>query len=125
VILIQNVKQKLISLAISLAASLLPTSLPIAATAAERITFNIAPFGQFQVKVKDLEAFAARGSRTAELDYYLNRLTPEQIAKLPKLLSTPLEFEPLTIANFLPLGRSPSKTSARGLEVRRAMVFMP
>jgi predicted dienelactone hydrolase len=100
VILIQNVKQKLISLAISLAASLLPTTLPTAVTAAERITFNIAPFGQFQIKVKDLEAFVAKGSRTTELDYYLDRLTPEQIAKLPKLLSTPLEFKPLTIANF-------------------------
>jgi predicted dienelactone hydrolase len=100
VILIQNVKQKLISLAISLVASFLPSSLLTPATAAERITFNIAPFGQFQVKVKDLEAFVAKGSRTTELDYYLDRLTPEQIAKLPKLLSTPLEFKPLTIANF-------------------------
>ncbi|MEY2858015.1 MAG: hypothetical protein RLZZ74_2327 [Cyanobacteriota bacterium] len=99
-ILIQNVKHKLISLAISLAAALLPTSLPTAATAAERITFNITPFGQFQVKVKDLETFVARGTRTTELDYYLDRLTPEQLAKLPKLLSTPLEFPPLAIANF-------------------------
>ena len=95
-ILIQNVKHKLISLAISLAATLLPT----AATAAERITFDITPFGQFQVKVKDLEAFVARGSRTTELDYYLDRLPPEQLAKLPELLSTPLEFEALAIAKF-------------------------
>jgi predicted dienelactone hydrolase len=100
VILNQNVKHKLISLAISLVTSLLPIALPTAATAAERITFNIAPFGQFQVKVKDLEEFVARGSRTAELDYYLNRLTPKQLAKLPELLSTPLEFKPLTIAKF-------------------------
>lgn len=99
-ILIQNVKHKLISLAISLTAALLPTSVPTAATAAERITFNITPLGQFQVKVKDLESFVARGSRSAELDYYLDRLTPEQLAKLPKLLSTPLEFKPLTIAKF-------------------------
>jgi predicted dienelactone hydrolase len=100
VILIQNVKHKLISLVISVAATLLPTSLPTAATAAERITFNVTPFGQFQVKVKDLEAFVARGSRTTELDYYLDRLTPEQLAKLPELLSTPLEFESLAIAKF-------------------------
>jgi predicted dienelactone hydrolase len=100
VILIQNAKHKLISLAISLAAALIPTSVPTAATAAERITFNVTPFGQFQVKVKDLEAFVARGSRTDELNYYLDRLTPEQLAKLPKLLSTPLEFKPLTIAKF-------------------------
>jgi predicted dienelactone hydrolase len=100
VTLIQNAKHKLISLAISLAAALLPTSVPTAAAAAERITFNITPFGQFQVKVKDLESFVARGSRSSELDYYLDRLTPEQLAKLPKLLSTPLDFKPLTIAKF-------------------------
>jgi predicted dienelactone hydrolase len=100
VILIQNVKHKLISLTISLAAALLTTSVPTAATAAEKITFNITPFGQFQVKVKDLEAFVTRGSRTTELDYYLERLTPKQLAKLPELLSTPLEFKPLTVANF-------------------------
>jgi predicted dienelactone hydrolase len=100
VILIQNVKHKLISFTISLVAALLSTSVPTAATAAERITFNIAPFGQFQVKVKDLESFVARGARSSELDYYLDRLTPEQLAKLPKLLSTPLEFKSLTIAKF-------------------------
>ncbi|MGL5833778.1 MAG: alpha/beta hydrolase [Waterburya sp.] len=99
-ILIQNVKHKLIFFAFSLAAAILPTSVPTAATAAERITFNITPFGQFQVKVKDLESFVASGSRSAELDYYLDRLTPEQLAKLPKLLSTPLELKPLTLAKF-------------------------
>jgi predicted dienelactone hydrolase len=100
VILIQNAKHKLISLVISVAATLLPTSLPTAATAAARITFNITPFGQFQVKVKDLDSFVATGSRSAELDYYLDRLTPEQLAKLPELLSTPLEFESIAIAKF-------------------------
>jgi hypothetical protein len=96
VILRQNIKHKLISLALGISAALLP----IAAIAAERITFNIAPFGQFQIKVKDLEAFVATGSKSAELNYYLRRLPAKQQAKLPELLSTPLEFKPLTIANF-------------------------
>jgi predicted dienelactone hydrolase len=96
VILSQNIKHKLISLALGLSATLLP----IAAIAAERITFNIAPFGQFQIKVKDLEAFVATGSKSAELDYYLRRLPAQQQAKLPELLSTPLEFKSLTIAKF-------------------------
>jgi predicted dienelactone hydrolase len=34
------------------------------------------------------------------LAYYTNRLRPEQVAKLPTLLSTPLELNPLTVANF-------------------------
>jgi hypothetical protein len=96
VILSQNIKHKLISLALGISAALLP----LAAMAAERITFNIAPFGQFQIKVKDLEAFVATGSKSAELDYYLRRLPAKQQAKLPELLSTPLEFKPLTIAKF-------------------------
>ncbi|MEY4519063.1 MAG: hypothetical protein RLZZ499_1662 [Cyanobacteriota bacterium] len=95
-ILRQNIKHKLICLALGISAALLP----IAAMAAERITFNIAPFGQFQIKVKDLEAFVATGSKSAELDYYLRRLPAKQQAKLPELLSTPLEFKPLTIAKF-------------------------
>ncbi|MEN9870897.1 MAG: hypothetical protein RLZZ171_1885, partial [Cyanobacteriota bacterium] len=95
-ILSQNIKHKLISLALGISAALLP----IAAMAAERITFNIAPFGQFQIKVKDLEAFVATGAKSAELDYYLRRLPAKQQAKLPELLSTPLEFKPLTIAKF-------------------------
>ncbi|NJK58808.1 MAG: alpha/beta hydrolase [Pleurocapsa sp. SU_5_0] len=91
----QSIKQKLM-VAIGIIAALFPT----AALPAERITFNIAPFGQFQVKVKDLEVFIATGSSTAELDYYLHRLPPQQIAKLPQLLSTPLKFKPLAIAKF-------------------------
>jgi predicted dienelactone hydrolase len=95
VILRRKIKHKLI-LASSIFAALFST----AAMAAERITFNIAPFGQFQIKVQDLEAFAATGSRSAELDYYLHRLPAKQLAELPQLLSTPLEFKPLTIAKF-------------------------
>jgi predicted dienelactone hydrolase len=95
VILRQNIKHRLI-LAIGIIAALFPT----VAMAAERITFNIAPFGQFQIKVQDLETFVATGSKTPELDYYLHRLPPEQRAKLPQFLSTPLKFKPLAIAKF-------------------------
>ena len=68
--------------------------------AAERITFNLTPFGEFQIKVADLEAFATTGTRTSELDYYLKRLDPKQLTRLSKLLTTPLKLNPLAIAKF-------------------------
>lgn len=86
--------------AISLLLSIFAILLPSAATAAEKITFNLNPFGQFQISVRDLEAFVATGARTPELDYYLQRLPPKQQAELPKLLSTPLDLNPLAIAKF-------------------------
>ena len=95
-VLRQNIKHGLASLAISIFAALFPT----VASAAERVTFSLKPFGEFQVEVEDLEAFVATGARTTELNYYLKRLTPEQLARLPGLLSTPLKFNPLTIAKF-------------------------
>ncbi len=76
------------------------TVLPIAAIAAERITFNLSPFGQFNIQVDDLETFVETGELSSELAYYLNRLPPQQVEKLPKLLSTPLEVDPLSISNF-------------------------
>ena len=95
-VLIKKIQSRLISLSIGLSTVLFPA----AARSAERITFNLAPLGQFQIKVDDLATFVTTGSRSAELDYYLNRLPPEQLAKLPELLSTPLELNPLTIAKF-------------------------
>ncbi|MEL6493892.1 MAG: alpha/beta hydrolase [Cyanobacteria bacterium J06623_7] len=74
--------------------------LPSVALSAERITFSLKPFGQFQIQIEDLEAFVTTGTKTTELDYYLRRLTPEQQGSLPGLLSTPLQFEPLTVAKF-------------------------
>ena len=94
--LLQNVKFGLFSLALSISAVLLP----IAVTAAERIRFNFPPFGQFDIQVKDLQSFVTTGEISTELSYYLNRLPPDSQARLPELLSTPLELDPLSIANF-------------------------
>ena len=76
------------------------TVFPVAAIAAERITFNLSPFGQFNIQVDDLETFVETGEVSSKLAYYLNRLPPQQVEKLPKLLSTPLEVNPLSISNF-------------------------
>ncbi len=92
----QNIRSGLISLILGVSSVLFSFSV----TAAERITFNYPPFGQFDIKVADLEAFATKGEITAELAYYLDRLPPQQLARLPEILSTPLEFDPLTIAKF-------------------------
>lgn len=86
----------LLSLVLGMAATLVP----IKAIAAEKITFDFAPFGRFYLEVDDLKTFAETGEASNELAYYLKRLPPKQVERLPELLSTPLEFNPLAIANF-------------------------
>lgn len=93
---LHHVKSKLVSWILGTSAVLLPFS----ATAAEQIAFNIAPFGRFEIEVDDLETFLSTGEVSDELAFYFDRLSPQQIAKLPELLSSPLEFAPLTISKF-------------------------
>jgi len=85
-----------ISVILGISAVLLPGK----AIAAERIAFDLLPFGQFYIRVNDLKTFVETGKISNELAYYLNRIPPEQVVRLPELLSTPLEFSPLTIAKF-------------------------
>ena len=92
----QSVKYRLVSLILSISAVLFP----LAARSAERIKFELAPFGQFTIEVEDLKAFVATGETTPELAYYLDRLPSQQRARLSELLSTPLEFDPLAISKF-------------------------
>ena len=89
------------------------------ASAAERITFNYSPFGQFYIEVDDLEAFATEGEISAELAYYLKRLPPRQVARLPELLSTPIELHPLSIAKFSnsTIGKAVIKNFGKGIKV--------
>ena len=113
-VLIQNIKSGLVSLILSACAVLFP----VAATAAERIKFNFPPFGQFDIEVEDLQNFVATGEVSTELAYYLNRLPPDQIAKLPELLSTPLELDPLSIAKFSnsTIGEAVIKNFGKGIK---------
>lgn len=85
---------------ISLVLGIFAALMPIKTIAAERISVNVTPFGQFYLEVNDLEAFVETGKISKELAYYLNRLPDKQVARLPELLSTAVEFEPLTIAKF-------------------------
>ena len=90
----------MIKVAISLVLGVSAALLPIRSIAAEKITFNFSPFGEFYIEVDDLEIFIKTGEVSDELAYYFNRLPPNQVKRLPELLSTPLEFNPLTIAKF-------------------------
>ena len=113
-VLIQNIKSKLVSLVLGASAVLFP----VTATAAERVEFNFPPFGQFNIKVEDLQNFVATGEISTELAYYLNRLPPDQITKLPELLSTPLELDPLSIAKFSnsTIGEAVIKNFGKGIK---------
>ena len=112
---VQNIRSGIISLVLGVSSILLSSTV----IAAERITFNVAPFGQFKIMVSDLEAFAAEGEISAELAYYLDRLPPQQLEKLPELLSTPLEFDPLTISKFSnsSIGEAVIKNFGKGIRV--------
>ncbi len=109
----QNIKSGLISLLLGMSAILLPTKI----SAAERITFEVPPFGQFNLEVDDLQAFVTTGEISPELAYYLDRLPAQQVARLPKLLSTPIEFNPLTITKFSnsSVGEAVIKNFAKGI----------
>ncbi len=56
-------------------------------SAAEKITFSIAPFGEFDISVNSLATFAQDGKITPELAFYTNHLTPEELAKFRTLLN--------------------------------------
>ena len=113
-VLIQNFKYKLVSLVLGASAVLFP----VTATAAEKIEFNFPPFGQFDIEVEDLQNFVETGEISTELAYYLNRLPPDQIAKLPELLSTPLELDPVSIAKFSnsTIGEAVIKNFGKGIK---------
>ena len=105
-----------ISVIVGISAGLLPAK----AIAAERVAFDLFPFGQFYIQVYDLKVFVETGKVSDELAYYLNRIPPKQVARLPQLLSTPLEFNPLTIAKFSnsTIGATVIKNFGKGIRTK-------
>ena len=79
---------------------------PISTQAAERLAFSYPPFGEFYIRVNDLEILAKEGRITDELAYFTNRLSPEQLEKFKDLLSRKIELNPLAIYKFtrFPIG---------------------
>lgn len=113
--LAQRIKSNFISLVLGVFSIFMTTSV----SAAENIAFNFAPFGQFKIKVKDLEAFIAEGEISDELAFYFNRLPPQQLERLPELLTTPLEFDPLAVSKFSnsSIGEAVIKNFGKGIRV--------
>ncbi|MGB5710807.1 MAG: alpha/beta hydrolase [Waterburya sp.] len=114
-VFVQNIRSGLISLVLGVSSVLLSSTV----TAAERIIFSFSPFGQFKIMVEDLEAFASEGEISTELAYYLNRLPPKQLERLPELFSTPLEVDPLTVSKFSnsSIGEAVIKNFGKGIRV--------
>ncbi len=86
----------LITVSLTLGSILVSTTVK----AAERIAFNYSSFGEFYIKVDDLEILAEQKKLTPELAYFTKRLDPVVVEKLDNLLSVPLEFNSIAIYKF-------------------------
>lgn len=69
---------------------------PKAAIAAEKISFPLSVFGEFEILVEDLAIFAESGTITSEFAYYTNRLDKKTLQQLRQILQTSFTVEPIT-----------------------------
>ncbi len=68
--------------------------------AAEQITFNYPPFGEFYISIQDLETFALEGKITPSFAYYAQKVTPQELTKLRELLNKPFPVNADEVYNF-------------------------
>jgi predicted dienelactone hydrolase len=80
--------------------SLLSLGLNFSVSAAETIKFSIAPLGDFNIKIKDLEVFATENKITPEFAFYTNYLTPEELSKFRVLLNKTLPLSAIEAFEF-------------------------
>ncbi len=73
---------------------------PTPAYSAEQIRFWYTPFGEFTIYVSDLEKFAKEGKLTKRLEFYLERLSPQQQIQLREALTTRYSLSHTTAAQF-------------------------
>lgn len=73
---------------------------PAPVHSAEQIRFWYAPFGEFTIYVSDLEKFAKEGKLTKRLEFYLERLSPQQQTQLREALTTRYSLSHTTAAQF-------------------------
>lgn len=66
---------------------------------AERIDFNYSLLG-FEVRVKDLEAFAKRGEISDHLNFYLKRISPKRVKQLRKFLTQSYDVDPVLVYRY-------------------------
>jgi predicted dienelactone hydrolase len=73
---------------------------PTPVQSAEQIRFWYAPFGEFTIYVSDLEKFAKEGQLTKRLEFYLERLSPQQQTQLREVLTTRYSLSHVTASQF-------------------------
>ncbi len=73
---------------------------PTAAHSAEQIRFWYAPFGEFTIYVSDLEKFAKEGKLSQRLEFYLEKLSPQQQAQLREVLTNRYSVSHIMAAQF-------------------------
>ena len=66
---------------------------PQASLAAERISFTLPVFGEFDLSVDSLETFAEEGKITREFDFYAKRFNEQTLATLRQILQRKFELD--------------------------------
>ena len=74
--------------------------------AADQITFDYPPFGEFTLATESLETFAREGKINKDFAFYAERATPQQLAQLRELLQQKFKLTPTLVSQFSysPLG---------------------
>ncbi len=70
---------------------------PKSSLAAERISFTLPIFGEFNLSVDSLEVFAKEGKITKEFNFYAKRLNEKTLDRLRQLLQREFEFNTTAI----------------------------
>ncbi|BCL33879.1 alpha/beta hydrolase [Nostoc sp. MS1] len=73
---------------------------------AERISLFYPPFGEFSLPVNSLETFAKEGKVDSDLQFYAQRVTPEQLTQLREFLQQRFKVTPTLISQvtYSPIG---------------------
>jgi predicted dienelactone hydrolase len=93
-------KQKITFLLLTVSLGFASVLVSTTAKAAEKLAFNYSPFGEFYIKVDDLETLVQQKKVTPELAYFTKKLNPEAVQKIDDLLSVPLELNSIAIYKF-------------------------
>ena len=85
---------------VNLGVLIAPVVVSTPAQGAERIYLTYGPL-ELSLSIKSLSTYAREGKIDRELAAYTDRLNPQQLEQLRKILQTPVDVKPLAIAQFL------------------------
>ncbi|HEY9608339.1 alpha/beta hydrolase [Allocoleopsis sp.] len=85
---------------VNLGVLIAPVVVSTPAQGAERIYLTYGPL-ELSLSIKSLSTYARVGKIDRELAAYTDRLNPQQLEQLRKILQTPVDVKPLAIAQFL------------------------